>query len=228
MELCLSPAEVPVFASTLLRPHNRLPADRLLDAISCGNLIVLQGDVGQGKTTVLQFVQARVGGILLGMREFMQVLDSREPFAIEEAWLRLMENSLEKHDLVLLDDMHLIAEVVEGYGYPRPNMLDVAITAVLGQAGKNQKLVFAVEERTPAPISRRAQTFQIADFTPADYQSICSAYLGIQADCLDYDRIHRFAPALNAHQLKTAGLRMRSGRRAGHRSIHRVSRLART
>jgi transitional endoplasmic reticulum ATPase len=207
MELCLSPAEVPAF-NNILTPAQQAAAESLLNAIACGNVVVLQGDVGQGKTTVLKYVQVAARGLFIGMREFMQELDARQPFAIEEAWIRLMEVSLAKQDLVILDDMHLIAKVAEGYSYPRQNMLDVATTAVLEQIG-NKKLIFAVEEDTPAPISRRAQTYKIADFTPEDYHSICSAYLGIHADCLDYDRIHRFAPALNAHQLKTACSRMR-------------------
>ena len=69
---------------------------------------------------------------------------------------------------------------------------------------RRRTFVFAVEEDAPEPIGRRAQTCEIAEFTPADYQAICSAYLGITAESLDYERIHRFAPALNAHQLKTA------------------------
>ena len=71
--------------------------------------------------------------------------------------------------------MHLIASVVEGYGYPRPNLLNAAITAVMEQADGNKKLVFAVVEDAPEPISRRAQAFEIPEFTPADYAAICSS-----------------------------------------------------
>jgi transitional endoplasmic reticulum ATPase len=209
MELCLSPAEVPAF-NHALTPSQQAAAESVQTAITCGNVVVLQGDVGRGKTTVLKRAQTQAGGVFLGMREFMQTLDAGEPFAIEEAWIRLMEASLAKHDLVILDDMHLIASVVEGYGYPRPNLLNAAITAVLEQADAAKKFVFAVQEDAPEPIGRRAQTYEIAEFTPSDYQSICSAYLPIATNSLDYERIHRFAPALNAHQLKTACWCMRS------------------
>src|SRR3984885_5120049 len=203
MELYLSPAAAPALAH-ILTPAQQEAAENLRLAIACGNVVVLQGDIGRGKTTVLKHVQADIGGLLLGMREFMQALDAREPFAVEEAWVRLLEASLAEHDLVMLDDMHMIAGVVENYNYPRQNLLNAAITAVLEHATDNKKFVFAVLEDAPEPVSRRAQTCEIAEFTPADYQSICSAYLGIGADSLDYERIHRFAPALNAHQLKTA------------------------
>jgi transitional endoplasmic reticulum ATPase len=209
MELCLSPAEVPAF-NHILAPVQQTAAESVRHAISCGDVVVLQGDIGRGKATVLKRLQADQGGILLGLREFMRELEAYGTFAIEEAWIHLLEASLAEHDLILLDDMHLIASVVEGYSYPRPNLLNVAITAVLEQAIGNRKFVFAVQEDAPEPISRRAQTCEIAEFTSEDYQSICSTYLGISAECLDYDRIHRFAPALNAHQLKNACSCMRS------------------
>src|SRR5271155_1038238 len=187
MELCLSPAEAPVLAH-ILTPAQQAAAESLRLALACGDVVVLQGDIGRGKTTVLKRVQAEIGGVLLGMREFMQALEAREPFAIEEAWIRLLEANLAKHDLVMLDDMHLIASVTEGYSYPRQHLLNVAITAVLEHATDNKKFVFAVLEDAPEPVSRRAQTCEIAEFTPADYHSICRNYLGVAADSLDYER----------------------------------------
>jgi SpoVK/Ycf46/Vps4 family AAA+-type ATPase len=141
------------------------------------------------------------------MREFMRSLDASEPYAIEEAWMRLMDASLSQHDLVIVDDMHLLGEVTNGRGYPRPNLLEVAVTAVL-EGNDSKKLVFAVEEYMLAAIRRRAQICAIGTFTAADYLALCAAFLQDRADCLDYVRIHRFAPALDAHQLKTACQRM--------------------
>jgi transitional endoplasmic reticulum ATPase len=203
MELCVRPAEVPVL-SPVLTPAQQAAAESLLGAVACGAVAVLQGDIGLGKTTVLGYVHARTGGAFIGMREFMRVLDTRGPLAIEEAWIQLMEESLREHDIVILDDLHLIVNVVQGFDYPRQHLLDLAITAILEQAANNKKLIFAVMEDIPEPIARRGQTCKIADFEPDDFQSICSRYLGTAAEGLDYHRIHRFAPALNAHQLKNA------------------------
>jgi transitional endoplasmic reticulum ATPase len=209
MDVCLSPAEAPA-VNHILAPAQQAVSQNLLRAIACGNVVVLQGDVGRGKTTVLRHVQAETGGLLLGMREFMRVLEARTPFAIEEAWTGLLEASLAEHDLVILDDMHLISRVLEDYSYPRSHLLNVAITAIFEQAAPDKKFLFAVEEDAPEPIGRRAQTFEIDEFTPADYQAICSVYLGKSAGSLDFARIHRFAPGLNAHQLRTACCCLRS------------------
>lgn len=203
MELYLNPAAVPA-SSHILTPAQQTAAASLRRAAACGSMIVLQGDIGQGKTTVLRDFRAETGGLFLGMREFMRAVDKREPLALEEAWIQLVEASFEKHDLVMLDDLQLIAAVVDGYSYPRSNLWDIAITAVVEHMSKGKKLVVAVAQDAPQPIEHRAQTVKIADFEPSDYETICAFYLGSRAACLDYRRIHRFAPALNAHQLRTA------------------------
>jgi len=136
----------------------------------------------------------------------MDILASRQPAAIEEAFLQMIEEALASHDLVIVDDLHLVTSVVETCNYAR-YMFDAALTAIMGEDGaRNKKLVFAVNERdAPWPVRRRAYSCEIGEFTPAEYECICRAYL--EADAagrLDYAKIHRFAPALNAHQLKNA------------------------
>jgi transitional endoplasmic reticulum ATPase len=209
MDLCLSPAETPA-VNHVLTPAQQPAAEALRSGLACGNVIVLQGDIGLGKTTVLKQLQKETGGLLLGMREFIHALDVQEPYAIEEAWVRLMEASVAQSDLVIVDDLHLIVNVVESFNYPRANLFNAAITAVLENAGAEQKFVFAVEDDIPAPLKRRAQHCTIAEFTSDDYHPICSAYMGTVAETLDYERIYRFASGLSAHQLKTACLCLRS------------------
>jgi hypothetical protein len=144
------------------------------------------------------------GGVLLSAGEFMHSVDEGPPQAIEESFLRMIEEAMEQHDLILVDDLHLVANVVQRYYYPRSHLLDAALTAILAEAGFRKKtLVFAVEESAPFPIQRRASVWEIGEFTPEDYECIVRAYA--PAVSPDYARIHRFAPALNGHQLRNAG-----------------------
>ena len=46
---------------------------------------------------------------------------------------------LREHDVVIVDDLHLVMNVVDGNDYPWPNLLEVALTAVLA-AGEGKKL----------------------------------------------------------------------------------------
>jgi ABC-type transport system involved in cytochrome c biogenesis ATPase subunit len=138
-----------------LSPAQQAAADGVLKGIAIGDVVVLQGDAGSGKTTVLRTVHGRLGGAFLGMQQFMETL-VRQP-GIEEALLRLLEETLQKHDLVIIDDLHLILNVVEGCGYQREHLLDAALAALLGEARSNhKKLLFAVEDRAPWPVRRRA------------------------------------------------------------------------
>ncbi len=172
--------------------------------MACGNVVVLEGDIGRGKTTVLRRIYGETGGVYLSMRDFMQKFDARRPFAIEDAWMRMLEDALAEGDVVYLDDLHVIMKIVNGYDYPWRDLFDATIAAIFEQAGERTKFVVAVEDGAPEIISRRAQTCKIADFAAEDYAAICASYLEDRARSLDYARIHRFAPALNAHQLRTA------------------------
>jgi transitional endoplasmic reticulum ATPase len=210
----LYPAEMSATNKTLT-PAQQLAADALLEGIARGDVLVLEGGEGRGKTTVLEHLHAAVGGVFLGVHEFMETLAVRDPLAIEEAFLDLIETSLAAHDIVILDDLHLISNVTESCDYPRCHLLDLSLTAILDQAcAAAKKIVFAVDSGPPAPIASRAYISKIAAFKPEDYKALCSAYLDPEtAAILDYARVHRSAPALNAHQLKNASLWL-SGDRA--------------
>jgi predicted AAA+ superfamily ATPase len=169
-------------------------------------VLVLTGATGYGKTTILQKLHEARGGVLLGARDFLEALLPRDPGAVEEAFLRVMEDAIHAHDLVLLDDLHLITNIVEARNYQRRYLLDAALTALLAEARALHKtLVFASQDGVPWSIERRAYTLKIADFRAADYEQIGRAHLPAVVK-LDFARMHRFAPGLNAHQLMNASV----------------------
>ena len=189
-----------------LTPAQQEAARGLLGGIQKGNVLVLKSECGLGKTTVLRKVHAAVGGSLIGMREFMQTLMARQPAAIEEAFVETVGQALASHDVVIVDDLHLVTSVTNSCDYPRTYLLNAALTATLDDAAaRRKKLVFAVDEcGPPAPVECRAYSWNIAPFSAADYECVCRAHLAQAADRLDYGKIHRFAPGLNAYQLKAA------------------------
>jgi predicted AAA+ superfamily ATPase len=188
----------------ILTPAQRKAADGLKEDLGLGGLMVLRGRAGSGKTTVLEWLHTECGGTLLGAGQFMQSITQDSPHALEESFLRMIEDAMNQHALILVDDLHLVTSVMWRYGYPRSHLLDAALTAVIAEAAVRKKtLVFAVEQCVPFPIQRRASVWEIGDFTPEDYECVVRAYApAADADCA---RIHRFAPELNAHQLRKAG-----------------------
>ena len=133
-------------------------------------------------------------------------LAAREPAAIEEAFLDMVEQSLAAHDLVIVDDLHLVANTANNYKYPRAHLLDAALTGIMGEAAAwHKKLVFGVEDEAPWPVRRRAYSWDVEAFGVEDFECICRSLLPEEfAGRLDYAQIHRFAPALSAQRLKNA------------------------
>ena len=171
-----------------------------------GSVFALEGEAGSGKTLILEEVHRARGGALLGMREFIASLQVHSPAAIEDSFVRMVEQAMADNEVVLVDDLHRVMNTVESCNYPRAELLDAALTAVLDQATSlGRKLVFAVEDRIPSPIQQRAYTCKIDDFTPADFECVCRVHLGEHLTArLNFSEIHRFAPKLNGHQLRKA------------------------
>ena len=185
----------------VLTPAQRPAFDGLLEATSVGDVLVLTGEPGMGRTTILEQLHAARGGALLGAREFLAGLTSQAPGAVEDAFLHMIEDAMRTADLVMVDDLQLVTNIVGSRSYPLQYLLDAALTALLAEARVMKKrLVFAATYGVPWAIERRAYSFEIEDFTADDYREICLRHLPPGAT-LDFARIHRFAPGLNGHQL---------------------------
>ena len=191
----------------VLSPVQRKAAEGVLYGLERGQFVVLQDQASDGKTTVLEHIHRELGGAWIGIRDFLGKLSTRDPIALEEAFLDLIESVLEEHDLVIVDDLHLVKDIVESCDYQRRHLFNAVIVALLSKAhAAGQRLAFSTDN-APPPLANRAHTWDICDFTPADYQAICSAYFDPAiARRLDFGEIHRFAPNLNAHQLRKASV----------------------
>jgi len=191
-----------------LTPAQKKAADAIERALPRADVLRLQADAGAGKTTLLRQVHAVAGGAMIGVREFMDALATRRPGSLEEAAMDWMELALADHELVFVDDLHLLEHVTLAGDYPRTYLLDAALTAILDNAQAGGKtLVFSHTGRIPAPLWQRALLVKLERFEPTDYQAICRVFLPSNStERLDFSRIHAFAPALNAHQLKNASI----------------------
>ena len=62
----------------------------------------------------------------------------------------MVERRWPDHELILVDDLHLVMNIVESCNYPRAELFNAALTAVLDQATSlRRKLVFVVEDQRP-------------------------------------------------------------------------------
>ena len=189
-----------------LAPAQQMAADRLSSSLSKGEIFVLRAQPGMGRTAVLAHVHAAAAGVFLGVRDLLCELTVRTPETIEEAFLAMLDRAVTNSGVVILDDLHLVRAIVDSCNYPRTNLLEAVLTAVMTEAAaRNKKLIFGTDGDEPAPVTRRACIVEIAEFTPEDYTCICQAWLPAEiAGRIDYTQVHRFGPELTAHQLKTA------------------------
>jgi transitional endoplasmic reticulum ATPase len=194
-------------SAVALSPTQKIAADGVILGLERGDCAVLKDTGSDGKTTVLGYVNRRLGGVFIGVREFLAKLAAYEPAAIEEAFLDLWDEHLAQNDLLIMDDLHLIKNVAESCDYVRKNLFDAVLTAALESAAAACKKVLLACDYVPDALSSRGHTWCIDESTVEDFAAICSAYLEPEA-CreLDFEEIHRFAPSLNAHQLRKAAV----------------------
>ena len=103
----------------VLTPVQQTAFNGLLEGITVGRVLVLRGEPGRGMTTILEMLHAARGGVIIGVREFLAGLMASDPLAIEEAFLRMIEDAMHAHDLVIVDDLHLVTNIVDNYNYSR-------------------------------------------------------------------------------------------------------------
>jgi transitional endoplasmic reticulum ATPase len=191
-----------------LSPSQRSAHDAILSALPAGHLFDLRSKPGRGRTTVLNSLRANLGGTLITVRDFVTALDKRHPLALEESLFELIFSALREHETVIVDDLHVAAAVMSGrcHFYPRSGLFDSHMLFLATFAeGAGKKLIFGSDGHVPEPVARRQYSFAIGKFTPDDYAHLCGIFLGEgRAGSLDIQKIHRFAPNLNAHQLRGA------------------------
>jgi shikimate kinase len=186
--------------------------DRLEHLLTLASTFVLLGNSGSGKTTILQRLGSATGAGILNMQQLMDAMRTRHPLSLEETFEQLVMNALSANELVIVDDLDLLNDVMCSYRpYPRSGLLNAPLLTLSTYAEEaNKKIIYAATGYSPGPLHHRALKVSIREFKAVDYACLCRAYLTPDlADRLDYDKLNRFAPHLNAHQLKNACLTLR-------------------
>jgi len=192
----------------VLSPTQQSAYDWLLDTLPLGSIFHLWAKNGRGRTTVLDQLHRQLGGARVTVSDFVNATHERHPLALEDALYRVVFDALKDHDRVIVDDFHVASAVMVGHChfYPRTGLLDAPMTALAAYtADRGKKLILGTEGQLPDPLRERCFHFGIENLAPEDYAHLCRSFLGRdRAAALDFDKIHRFAPKLNAHQLKSA------------------------
>jgi ATP-dependent 26S proteasome regulatory subunit len=197
---------MPKKSDILLCPAQKAALDGLLAALPVGSIFRFSAGVGRGKTTVLREVHKQTGGAFLTMRDFAEASSRNHPLALEETLYNLITANLKTNSTVILDDVHLVDLSSGCHFYPRSGYLNSVMMALSAQAVEaDKKLIFTTTGHVAEPAAQRSYSFGIDRFKVEDYAALVGVWLGESAaEKMDFDKIFRFAPKLNAHQLKAA------------------------
>jgi ATP-dependent 26S proteasome regulatory subunit len=192
-------------ASPQLLPAQQKAFETLEREIAAHHVAVLIGRPGAGKSTVLRALHAKTGGAYLTTREFIEASVDRHPLALDETVYGVLNAALASHDAVIVDDFHFVSLVsCCTHAYPRQNFLAAAMVPLAALAQDEGKtLVFASEGIPVVGLHERVPSVHISAFTVDDYGMLCATYLGARrSTLLDMKKVHRFAPNLNARQIR--------------------------
>ena len=160
---------------------------------------------------MLRALHRRLGGALLDARDLADAPAGRHPLALEDAFSQRVREALARHPHVFLDDLPLLQNVTGGCrSYPRGGWLDAHLEALVEQVvGSPSKIVLTQPPWRSGVLGAWAASSAIPDFGAEDAAFFGRRFLGDAAARLDFAKIHRFAPNLDAHQWRSFCTRFR-------------------
>jgi transitional endoplasmic reticulum ATPase len=189
-----------------LCPAQQQAYDCFLHAAEIGSVLHCWCRTGRGRSTVLSRLHRTFGGAFLRIQDFVEAMSDRHPLALEESLYKVVFQSLRDNDCVIVDDFHVATSAMTGcHFYPRSGYLDSPMTVLATYAVESgKKLILGTDGRLPDPLRERSFGYRINNFAPDDYQHLCRSFLDQERLDIDFAKVHRFAPKLNAHQLRLA------------------------
>jgi len=197
---------VPTFPDFPLSPAQALAFDSLQQAVQASTIVQLRGATGVGRTTVLRRLQQKLGGAYLGNRELMEGAGRQHPLKLEDVFYTAVVEAMKTNQTVFIDHFHLLHRLFSCNPVnPRLGFADVPMLLLCEYAASSgKKLVFAADT-LPAPAEQRSCVVEMNRFQADDYTAVASACLPAGTEqTIDFNKVFRFAPKLNAHQIKAA------------------------
>src|SRR5262245_8419234 len=181
--------------------------ENLSHASNAGSLMLLSSPSGRGRTTVLRKLHAEMGGGFVTGKDFIETSAARHPLFLEDTLYSAVIGSLKENQIVFVDDIDLIHDATSScHFYPRGQYVETALLELSDAAlREKKKLVVSTDGAIAQTFATRSFSASIGKYSVADYAAILGIFVGSEhAASLDAEKIYRFAPKLNAHQIRAA------------------------
>lgn len=176
-------------------------------AHKAGSLLLLTSATGRGRTTVLRKLHEEMGGGFVTCKDFIETSASRHPLSLEETLHSAVSASLKTNEVVFVDDIDLIHNATSScHFYPRGQYVETALLDLSDVAlRESKKLIVSTDGAIAQAFATRCFSASIGKYTAGDYSALLEIFLGPElAGRMDAEKIYRFAPKLNAHQIRAA------------------------
>lgn len=190
---------------TQLSPVQQTAFEGIIDLVEKKEpLIGLVGRNGTGRTTILRNVTNHLNAHLVTLPDLLEKTRGLHPLHLEEGIAETFLEPLGQHDVVLIDDLHILADIYHNTPVgARPRMLPIVFEAILAcLSGNNKQLIMGLRDKALEPLHQRSHYVKLPQFGPDDFRFLFTAMLGQRVSGLDFERIHGFARRLDVHQMK--------------------------
>ena len=195
-------------AAIQLSPSQELAFEGVMNLLPKSPVITLVVQGSLGRTTILRKLEAKLGGCYLSLADVFEQIKGFHPFQLEEGLEKALEKAFQQADCVLIDDFHLIRNQLSGccYDTARPSIFGFALDAIfrlIVQSGK-QLIIGDTSRYIGAPLESHCLEVVLEAFSAADFAHLVSTMGRVKTNRLDYEKIHRFVPQLDARQIQRA------------------------
>lgn len=197
-----------------LTPSQKRAYDSLAHAMESSRIVILWGAHGMGKTTILRQMSSVSTGPLLGLPELVDAGCKRHALQFDEAVYEAVKSALTSQECVFVDNVDALLSVSGSRLNPRHGFFELVFGALAEIALESQRhLVLAAEYRIPRALQTISHSARIERFGADDLLLLFAQYLPYdRVRGLDADKILRFAPKINGHQVRLVCARLASER----------------
>lgn len=188
-----------------LTPDQSRAATQVETILKSGGAVFLNAGAGAGKSLVLAHLQVRLGGKVLKVEDAFEAFAGRDPAAMEEALIDLLERTHEVHDIVYFDDLGMVIPHSE-YA-DRPGYATQLLKAYLGGlAARGKRLVVSNGSGGGGDYYTAGfGSVGLGDFAISDYRQILEHHADRALDTVNFDELFRVHRKLNGIALAFCG-----------------------